>query len=158
MKVFSSAKLDATSKKITLFIFVIFTLLIFAGFLSYQINLFIIPILVSVVLISYFFMPQSYSVDNECITINFIFFKKKIQRNKVVEIKNIPKDELKNSIRTFAIGGLFGYNGKFYNSKLGNMVWFVTNTQKMVIIQLSDKKYIISPEEKDYFLNFLKTS
>ncbi|MDR2205463.1 MAG: PH domain-containing protein [Flavobacteriaceae bacterium] len=101
------------------------------------------------------FSPISYSIDKEFISVYFLFFKKKIPRKDIVEIKTLESKEVKFSIRTFGIGGFFGYIGFFYNSKFGNMRWFATNRNYFILISTNNrKKIVISPKLKDKFVSF----
>jgi hypothetical protein len=46
-------------------------------------------------------------------------------------------------MRTFGNGGLFGYTGKYYNSRFGKMTWYCTQRKNYVLLILSDKKKIV---------------
>lgn len=59
----------------------------------------------------------------------------------------------KFNIRTFGVGGLFGYFGYFN----GNDVWYVTNVDKKIQIKMkSGKTYMISPENTEDLLRQLE--
>lgn len=59
------------------------------------------------------------------------------------------------SIRTFGIGGLFGYIGYFKNSILGSYKAYATNSEKAVLIETSDKPIIVTPDDPDLFVKNL---
>ncbi len=63
---------------------------------------------------------------------------------------------MKWTIRTFGVGGLFGYYGEFVNWKLGNMTWYATRRDKTVLIEtVDDKKLIVTPDEPEAFIKQL---
>ena len=81
--------------------------------------------------------------------------------------KNIPVSSIRRvekkpiammgSIRTFGIGGVFGYIGKFKNSILNNYTAYVTHRKKTVLIVTdNDEKILISPDDPNDFINSLK--
>jgi hypothetical protein len=147
---FKSAELDVVAKIITLGVFILFLFIIIS-----KPNIYVISILLLVLLLSGMFSPISYNIDEEFITVHFLFFRKKISRNDILEIKTLTSKELRYSIRTFGIGGLFGYTGFFYNSKFGNMTWLTTNRNYFVLISLNKgKNVVLSPKLRDEFMNF----
>ena len=59
--------------------------------------------------------------------------------------------------RTFGIGGIFGYTGKFYTKTLGNHTEYVGNySQAFYLILRNGKKYVFSCEDRDTVLKELK--
>ena len=79
---------------------------------------------------------------------NFVNFK--IKREEIAELDIITGKKF--NIRTFGVGGLFGYFGYFN----GNDVWYVTNLNKKIQITMkSGKIYMISPENTENFLREL---
>lgn len=159
MNIFKAADLDKTAKLITYSIGILFLFMIFSTIVSGLKNLYITPVLLLIFVSGYLFKPVSYSIDANTLSINFLLFKKKISRSSILEVKDVQTGDLKNSVRTFAMGGLFGYNGYFYNSNFGKMSWFTTNHDFCVLIYLKNKKYlVISPKEQEEFLNFMKAN
>ena len=49
-------------------------------------------------------------------------------------------------------GGLFGYYGKFNNSKLKNYNLQAGNRVNLVMIKTADKTYVLSPDNRENFL------
>lgn len=49
--------------------------------------------------------------------------------------------------------GLFGYYGRFWSEALGPHEWYVTNKNKLVVLQTDGKVYILSPDQVDLFLD-----
>ena len=57
------------------------------------------------------------------------------------------------SARTFGIGGICGYTGKFYTKSLGNHTEYVGNySQAFYLILKNGKKYVFSCEDRDAVL------
>lgn len=72
-------------------------------------------------------------------------------------IEVIPRENLKFTIRTFGVGGLWGYFGQFYNGAYGSMTWYVTRRDQLVLIKTNQKKSILlSPDNIDSFTNALE--
>lgn len=106
-----------------------------------------IAILFAALLSSYLMIPKIF-VDKEIISIKNTFVNIKIP---VADIHTVEKyEKIGFNIRTFGVGGLFGYFGYFN----GNDVWYVTNIRKKIkIIMKSGKIYMISPENPDEFIS-----
>jgi hypothetical protein len=68
----------------------------------------------------------------------------------VVSITDVERyDKVGFNIRSFGVGGLFGYFGYFN----GNDVWYVTNIKRKVKITVkTGKVYMVSPENPDAFV------
>ena len=102
-----------------------------------------------ILVVAYLYQAKTYDFTD-----NFLVIK---QRGKSVQIplKEILSFEhiiSAGNIRTFGIGGLFGYIGKFN----GNENWYVTNKQKLIKINTQNAVYVVSPEDTDDFKNKLK--
>ena len=108
-----------------------------------------VGILMAAVVSSYLMIPKI-GVDTQTVYITNRFVKIRIP---VSEIKMAERfNRIGFNIRTFGVGGLFGYFGYFN----GNDVWYVTNIKKKVKITLkSGKIYMISPENPEGFIKEL---
>lgn len=81
--------------------------------------------------------------------------------------KNIDLSEIKNvkysphamtgSVRTFGIGGLFGYVGYFRNSILKSYKAYVTHRDKTVVLTTEDGEIVISPDDPEAFVAAIKS-
>lgn len=101
----------------------------------------------------FFFSTKGYELNGDAVIVKRVMGKVTLLRNDIESIQAVGRDELRGTLRTFGVGGLFGYYGKFYNSKIGKMTWYMTNTSNAVLIRMKDKKiYLISPDERDAFL------
>lgn len=117
-------------------------------------SLLIIPvILIASYFLVFFLRPVSYSITDQSININRLAGVKEIKREHIKSATVISKDKIDSSSKTFGVGGLFGYFGKFSNRQLGQMTWYITRMDRLVLIVTSEKKNIVlSPDEPEQFI------
>lgn len=146
------------AKVITILITALFAAIIIGQILLIKDGVKAIPIITIVsLLLIYFgtllFKPINYSLTNNELIIHRPLKNKNIDRNKIHSVNLIDKEELKGTIRTFGVGGLFGYWGSFANKKIGAMTWYATRRNNAVLIETSDnKKIILTPNEPEKFV------
>ena len=70
-----------------------------------------LPIILCVVL--YLFRPNNYSVSSDKLLIHRMIGNIKIDKNNIQSVQEIDESQVKNSLRTFGVGGFFGNFGKF---------------------------------------------
>ena len=71
----------------------------------------------------------------------------------LVSAQIVDKETMKWTVRTFGVGGLFGYFGKFANRALGSMTLYATRRNNYVLIITTDeRKIIITPDEPISFV------
>ncbi len=73
-----------------------------------------------------------------------------------IPLKDIQKVEPRdintlNTVRLWANGGLFSMSGLFYNKEDGKF-WVHAKNNNYIMIHGNNKKYVISPDERDVFL------
>lgn len=103
----------------------------------------------------YLFRPNNYSISNDKLLIHRMIGNIEINRANIQSVQEIDESQVKNSIRTFGVGGFFGSFGKFWNSKLGNMTWYVTRRNNFVLVETKDqKKIILTPDKPEEFVAF----
>ena len=56
------------------------------------------------------------------------------------------------SLRTFGIGGLFGYIGRFRNRRIGGYTAYVTDALNSVVLRFPDKTFVLSPDDPQAFV------
>ncbi|SDM18424.1 PH domain-containing protein [Daejeonella rubra] len=142
------ASLDKTAVIITNIVTLLFGALIVFNF--------ILPlaiILLLTYLICLLLKPLSYEITEDELIIRRLLKSVHINRSDIESLKLIDKSAISGSIRTFGVGGLFGWFGKFANTQLGNMTWYVTRRDKpILIIKKDSKKILISPDEAEAFV------
>ena len=103
---------------------------------------------IAIILGSYLFSPRKYELQNGQLIIKRLIGAKVINLTDIIEIRKINRGEMTGTIRTFGVGGLFGYYGKFHNSTFGHMTYYVTQRKNMILLKTKDeKKIIISPDD-----------
>lgn len=68
------------------------------------------------------------------------------------------KDILKGSIRTWGNGGFLGFQGWFWNKKLGAYRAYGTDAKKAVAIRTTGSTYVVTPQEPEAFIARLKST
>ncbi len=109
-------------------------------------SLAILPIIAFIIV--YLLRPNNYSVSADKLLINRMLGNVEIERNNIQSVQEIEESQVKNSLRTFGVGGFFGSFGKFWNATLGNMTWYVTRKNNFVLVETKDKKKIILTPDK----------
>jgi len=101
-----------------------------------------------IIAISYLFSTKKYIVKTEKLIIHRPISDRVIKIADITEIKTVDSIDFSKTIRTFGNGGLFGYYEKFYNSKIGNMTWYVTQKKNNILIRTQQgDQIIISPDD-----------
>ena len=115
----------------------------------------LLPIIISIIV--YLLRPNNYSVSDDKLLIHRMINTIEIDRNNIQSVREIDESQVKNSLRTFGVGGFFGNFGKFWNGKLGKMTWYVTRKNNFVLVETKDqKKIILTPDKPEEFVAFLK--
>jgi hypothetical protein len=117
----------------------------------------LIPVLVSILFaatlgLSYVWSPRQFETDAANITIRKMWQPIVIPRDTIIESRLLEADDIKGSIRLMGSGGLFGYYGKFNNSKLKTYNLQAGNRMNLVMIKTADKTYVLTPDNREDFL------
>ena len=108
----------------------------------------ILILYISILLFSYLYAPQSYTLTDKELSINRPAKNKSIPIEEITEVRLPISSDFLGTIRTFGVGGLFGYYGKYYNSRIGSMTWYVTQRKNRILIRTKkEEKIIISPDD-----------
>lgn len=107
----------------------------------------VIVFLFGTLLLCFLYAPKGYSINEDKLVIHRPLNDKYIPIDSMIEIRPINKSEMKGTIRTFGVGGLFGNYGKFHSNGLGNFTMFGTQSKNYVLIKTSSKKFVITPDE-----------
>lgn len=99
------------------------------------------------------FRPINYRLTDEQLIIHRMSGDVKIERSQINSLQLLEKKKLQGTIRTFGVGGLFGYYGKFASTKLGRMTWYATRMDKAILIEtIANRKIIVTPDEPEKFI------
>lgn len=144
---FRTASMDTYTKVMTVVFIIFFSVVIFALVQSDQRFVFWpVSIVVAVIVTAYLMVPKI-DLEQGRLKIKNTFADIQVPVKSIKNVELITKTGF--NLRTFGIGGLFGYFGYFN----GNDVWYVTNIRKKVKIQTEKKTYLISPEEPQKLIN-----
>ncbi len=117
-----------------------------------------VPIYVDVFLfliyvLCYGLSPKSYEINEKSLIIKRPFKDVIIDRSQIASATAVESSALRWSVRTFGVGGLFGYFGKFWNKEFGDMTWYASQRSHMVLIITNDQqKIILTPDEEVDFI------
>lgn len=153
-----SASLDKTAKYLSLFItlFVAATLIVTAILSDDRQTFFIVGPIVSVsIFLSYLWKPSSYEITNEYVIVHRLIGAAKYERSRIINVRAGEPEEIKNSIRLFGSGGMFGYFGKFRNSHLKTFVLQCTRRDNLVMIFTDKGLKVLSPDDPQTMLRTL---
>lgn len=152
------ASLDKTAKIVTLIITILFASIIIGQYFLITEGTRSIPIFTTVLLlVLYFgvfaFRVTGYSITTDKVIIHRPFDNIKIDKTDIKSVEALDKSKLSWSIRIFGVGGLFGYYGRFANSKIGRMTWYATRRDKPVLVVTNyDAKIILTPDDAERFV------
>ena len=151
----TKASLDTLSKVVTVGIIALFAAISIGGFFCANGNSTIILISTGVLLFvtsitmgCYLFSPQGYVLNPDDLIIKRPLKDRSIKLSDIIETHAVVDTEMKYTLRTFGVGGLFGYYGKFYNPKFGSMTWYTTQRKNRIFIRTNkEEKIIITPDD-----------
>ncbi|AEI51358.1 PH domain-containing protein [Runella slithyformis] len=150
--------LDNLAKGVTIGITVLFAVIIIGQFSIIKDAGRAIPIYTTVALllvyfIAFAFRPINYEISVDKLIIHRLFKDVNIDRSLIKSVEILDKEKIGSAIRTFGVGGLFGYYGKFANTKIGSMTWYATRRDRIVLVKTVDnKKIILTPDEPEKFV------
>jgi hypothetical protein len=153
-----TTSLDKFNKITTIIVSVILILVLLSTFCltpegeKATLNIIMVSLLLIFVIV-FFFRPHNYFVSSDKLLIHRVLYNVEIDRNNIQSVQEIDESQVKNSIRTFGVSGFFGNFGKFWNSKLGSMTWYVTRRNNFVLVETKDhKKIILTPDKPEEFV------
>jgi hypothetical protein len=96
------------------------------------------------------FAVWGYSLTPDAVIVHHIGW---AQRWPLAELKSATHEPgaTISSIRTFGIGGFFGYIGWFRNETLGSYQAYVTRRQNSVVLRFTNRTIVISPDDPAAF-------
>jgi hypothetical protein len=110
--------------------------------------------IIIMLVVTYGFSPKGYVLSDGVLTVLRPFKVKNFPLSDIQSVTAVEKKNLKGSIRTFGVGGLFGYYGLFRNSTYGNMTWYATRRDRFVVIERSNgKTIVITPDDPAAFVS-----
>ncbi|RZK25712.1 MAG: hypothetical protein EOO43_04800 [Flavobacterium sp.] len=150
--------LDKVAKGITIGVTILFAAVIIGEFSIIKDEGKALPIYTTAALLLIYFIvfafrPLNYTLTSDQLIISRLFPNVSIDRNDIKSLELLNEQDIRSSVRTLGVGGLFGYFGKFANLKLGSMTWYATRTDRTVLVRTVDKrKIILTPDEPEKFV------
>lgn len=157
------ASLDNLAKGVTISVSMLFAIIIVTQFFLFKEEWHLGEILTSLLLMAvyfatYLYRPINYYLTDEHLIIHRPVKDVIIKRQNIKKVERINEKQMKWTVRTFGVGGFFGYYGKFVNSKFGNMTWYATRRDRTILIETIDNKHlVVTPDEPDEFIKQLST-
>lgn len=106
------------------------------------------PVLLLTLLVAFYILKPLYiTADADALTIHRIYGPASFPYTTIYSISMLSNKDMSGAVRTFGNGGLFGYTGKYYNSRFGKMTWYCTKRKNyLLIILTNNKKIVITPD------------
>ena len=118
----------------------------------------IIPTIISwsIILFCAAFGIYGFSIQNGMLRILRWGWSKDISLSDIKSVEYKP-NAMMGSLRTWGIGGVFGYIGHFKNRVLGNYKAYATHRRKTVVILTNNnEQIIITPDDPELFVQALR--
>ena len=94
------------------------------------------------------FAPQSYSLSRSELLVNRVIGNVSFEISEIKSFRILEDFESRGTIRTFGVGGLFGYYGKFYIPKIGSSIFYATQRKNKILLELKEgKNIVITPDD-----------
>ena len=120
-------------------------------------SLIVIILLLLVYLFTFLLRPLHYTITDTALIIQRPLSSKKIARADIEALELFINGELNWAIRTFGVGGLFGYFGRFFKGSIGSMTWYATRRNKAVLIRTKKgDRIVVTPDDYEGFVTALQ--
>jgi hypothetical protein len=111
-------------------------------------------LLIGIYLFIFLLRPVYYTLDSRQLVIHRVLNNVVIERSRISTVSLLQEKQVRGSIRTFGVGGLFGYFGRFYHYGIGGMIWYATRRNRLVLIVTHDgQKIIVTPDDTEAFIS-----
>lgn len=99
-----------------------------------------------------YFAPREVMVDEEKLTIRLVGKNVFVKREDIVKVEPLPESE--RIVRTFGIGGVFGYIGWFKGNTIGRFRAYATDMNRAyVIYRKQQRPILVSVADAAVFFN-----
>ena len=120
-------------------------------------SLIVIILLLLVYLFTFLLRPLHYTITDTDLIIQRPLSSKKIARADIEALELFINGELNWAIRTFGVGGLFGYFGRCFKGSIGSMTWYATRRNKAVLIRTKKgDRIVVTPDDYEGFVTALQ--
>ncbi|MCY3713860.1 MAG: PH domain-containing protein [Gemmatimonadetes bacterium] len=100
-------------------------------------------------------MIRRYVIEGETLQVQRLGWQSKLDL-KELESVEVDPEAMDKSLRTFGVGGLFCFCGRFRNKKLGAYRAYATDPKRSVVMKFRDRTVVVSPDRPDDFVASVK--
>ena len=103
------------------------------------------------------FVIRGYAIEADAVVVKHYIWQRRFP---LADLQDAMLDPgaVVGSIRTFGIGGFFGYIGRFHNRQLGGYLAYVTDGSHAVVLRFPDRTLVLSPADPTAFLTHLQAT
>lgn len=117
----------------------------------------ILPLLFSfIIIIPFIYSPSGYSCTSNELLIHRPAGKITIDYREILNIRSAESDEIRRLVRLWGSGGLFGYFGKFYDSKHRNFKMYGRRRKNKVLVFTKTGLVVLMPDEVEGFMRCVR--
>ena len=99
--------------------------------------------------------PQRLEISKKKLVILRRYKSITIHADEVLSVDQLPKNALRGAMRTWGVGGFFGYFGHYYTGLIGSFRLYATSFENLFLIRLANgKKIVISCSEPEKMKEF----
>ncbi|MHB0998350.1 MAG: PH domain-containing protein [Armatimonadota bacterium] len=155
-RVYNAAPMEPAIIGVTLFIVGLMAYMIYGGLTWEGSLLYTAGFLALLIIFCAQYKPTAYEIGSESVNIirGWPFSPIVIPISSVTSVDKLVLKGM--TIRTFGVGGLFSAGGWFWNKKIGSFFGAITDSKRTILIT-ANKKYAISPDEPNRFIEDLRT-
>jgi hypothetical protein len=110
-----------------------------------------------ILIVAALFAVNGYRIEPGMVLIKRPFWVTKVELNGLESVEFVPDAMGLWSLRIFGSGGAFGYIGWFRNSTLGMFRVWATDRHRTVVLKISGRTVVISPDNGERFVEVMKT-
>jgi len=163
-----TASLDSSAKVTTTFVCVLFLGIAIWNVRSMMrakgdswntiIRVFIFAVLILSVVVSYRYGTTGYETKGKTLVIKKHNGPLTLNYLQISDVRKVGAAEMTDISRTFGVGGLFGYSGRYHNTTIGDMTFYATQQQNWVLLHTDKNEAIIlTPDNPDKFVIEIKS-
>ena len=126
-------------------------LVVALAFVSIKAGLLGVLLCVAILLGTAVFSVQGYSVAGGDLLVHRLGWAKRFSLAQASRVAFEPNATV-GSVRTFGVGGLFGFYGRFRNAVLGSYTAYATDPSRTVVLELGGKTIVVTPDDPARFV------
>lgn len=102
------------------------------------------------------FTVRGYVVTREALLVQRLFWRSEVPLRGLTRAAADPQ-AMTQSLRVFGNGGLFAFSGLYRNRKLGRYRAYATDPSRAVVLEVSSRAVVVTPEAPGEFLGTLRS-